>query len=210
MRIFQISIHQFRRAIAKLKNELNIFFKSVKQVATTTAKKVATSVNNVTPSANTDRQTTSKNSNQSDSPNLRSNLDQISLSDISDKPKPVKLRSRVKDLPEEEREKFLSFAMNKVNELPKRPTLPSKWIQSNFDDLYSEFKLSSAPETEQATQSKQFAEWYELMRQLGHAVGQKVENGVQMIEMRGGMWSTYERKSQSWTLEYLRKCAGGK
>lgn len=205
METFGISIHAFRRAIAKLKDKLTIFVKSVKKVATAAVKKVANSVNNVAvtaqkvaPGANQNPQNTNKTNTSSDSPYIRSNIDHISLSE------------RVENLPEEEREKFLFFANQRVDELPKRPTLPSKWINRYFDDLYSEFKKSSAPETQKATQNRHFAEWYDLMRQLGHAVGQRVENGVLMIQDNSGFWSTYERKSQSYTLEYLKKCVGGR
>ena len=230
MEAFGISIHQFRRAIAKLKNTFDIFVSSVKQVAqgvcaqsvarrdlpatagcaavkkvTPSVNNVAASANKVTPSAHIDPQTPNKTSNHSDPPDLRPDLDHISLSD-KQKPK----IDRVGQLPEEEREKFLNFAMDGVNQLPNRPSLPSKWIKNNFEELYSEFKLSSAPETQKATEDRQFAEWYDLMKQLGHVTGQKVENGVQMVETHGGFWSTYERKSQSYTLEYLRKGVRGR
>ena len=117
---------------------------------------------------------------------------------------------QLKALPQEEREKFLEFAWKKVDELPKRPTLPKKWIAANLSDLYSEWKKSSAPVVQKAAKDKQFAEWYDLMRQLGHVTGQKVENGVQLVKGVGGGWIEYERKAKSWTLEYLRKCVSGR
>ena len=102
------------------------------------------------------------------------------------------------------------FAFEKVDELPKRPILPKRWISANFDELYSEWKKQAAPETQQATKDKQFTEWYDLMRQLGHVTGQKVENGVQLVKDVCGAWSEYEFEAQFYSLEYLRKCVAGK
>ena len=48
------------------------------------------------------------------------------------------------------------------------------------------------------------------MHQLGHVTGQKVENGVQLVQIAGSGWIEYERKAKSWTLEYLKKCVSGK
>ncbi|MEM9509464.1 MAG: hypothetical protein AAGA16_17560 [Cyanobacteria bacterium P01_E01_bin.35] len=79
-----------------------------------------------------------------------------------------------------------------------------------MSDLYSEWKKSSAPVVQRAAKDKQFAEWYDLMRQLGHVTGQRIENGVQLVQMIGGSWIEYERKAKSWTLEYLRKCVSGR
>lgn len=204
-----ITIHQFRRALAKIRETVSISLKTTTQLVgeiseeklvtanvnrvTPRVNKVTNGVNHVTPGANSDPQTTNKNNAYSDSPDIRSNIDHISL-------------SRLEQIPDEEREKFLTFAYQKVDELPKRPTLPKKWIAANLDDLYSEWKKSSAPVVQQAAKDKQFAEWYDLMRQLGHVTGQRIENGVQLVQMIGGSWIEYERKAKSWTLEYLRKC----
>ena len=43
-------------------------------------------------------------------------------------------------LPEKEREKFLEFAMRKAGELPKPPTLPKKWIDTNHDELWAKYQ----------------------------------------------------------------------
>ena len=145
-------------------------------------------------------QTPSKNSQSSDTPDLNSNLFQISLSKIK----------KISQIPPKQREKFLSFAMARVDELPKRPTLPSKWITANFADLYSEYKKQSAPETVKATTDREFSQWYELMRTLGHLKGQRIENGVQLVEDTSGFWSKYEDTAKFWTLEYLKKCLGGR
>ena len=42
-------------------------------------------------------------------------------------------------LSEGEREKFLEFGLKKAAELPKPPTLPQKWVERNFKELYAEF-----------------------------------------------------------------------
>ena len=120
------------------------------------------------------------------------------------------LSERVEKLPQEEREKFLTFAVEEIGKLPNPPCFPKKLIASTFDELYSRFKKHSAPVAQKAAKDKQFAEWYDLMRQLGHVTGQKVENGVQLVQMIGGGWIEYERKAKSWTLEYLRKCVSGR
>ena len=120
------------------------------------------------------------------------------------------LSKRVEKLPQEEREKFLTFAFEEIGKLPNPPCFPQKLIASTFDELYSRFNQQSAPETQQATKDKQFAEWYDLMRQLGHVTGQRIENGVQLVQIAGSGWIEYERKAKSWTLEYLRKCVAGK
>ena len=146
---------------------------------------------------NENLQTTNKTNISSDTPDIRSDLDQISF-------------SKVEQIPTQEREKFLLFAMSKADDLPKRPILPKKWIAANLSDLYSEFKKQSAPETQKTTRNRHFFEWYNLMRQLGHLKGQKIDNGVQLVEDSSGMWSTYEHKAKFWTLEYLKRCVAGK
>ncbi|MDJ0902504.1 MAG: hypothetical protein QNJ55_27235 [Xenococcus sp. MO_188.B8] len=258
-----ITIHQFRRAIAKIRETISITLKTTTQLVgempadksvtanvnrdTPRINQVTSGVNDVTPSANCNPQTTNKTNTSSDPPDNRSNIDHISLSELDQNSGQKELKANsvetprrrkrsepasAKDarerrprqaqgnarqdsqklivLPQEEREKFLEFAFQKVDELPKRPTLPKKWIAANLDDLYSEWKKSSAPVVQKASKDKQFAEWYELMSKLGHVTGQRVENGVQLVRMIGGGWIEYERKAKSWTLEYLRKCVAGR
>jgi hypothetical protein len=43
-------------------------------------------------------------------------------------------------LSEGEREKFLEFGLKKAAELPKPPTLPQKWVEQNYNELYEQFK----------------------------------------------------------------------
>ena len=224
-----ITIHQFRRAIAKIRETVFITLKTTTQLVgempaekpvtanvnrvTPRVNQVTNGVNHVTPGANHDPQTTNKTNTSGDSPDNRSNIDHISLYELdqnSAQNQPKANSQQLKALPQEEREKFLTFAWKKVDELPKRPTLPKKWIAANLSDLYSEWKKLSAPVVQQAAKDKQFTEWYDLMRQLGHVTGQRVENGVQLVQMIGGGWIEYERKAKSWTLEYLRKCVAGR
>lgn len=155
-----------------------------------------------------DRQTTNKISTCSDTPDVYTNIDQISLSKQS--PTPKSKPDRKLPVPPDEREKFLDFAMDRVNELPTRPTLPSKWIAANFDDLYSEFKLSSAPETQEATKDKQFAEWCDLMRAVGklHRKFESRKTGEWVLVDNCGAERSYEDWSRTYTLEYLRRCVG--
>ncbi len=175
-----ITIHQFRRAIAKIRETIPIALKITTQIigkmpadnesapnvnrVTPRVNKVTSGVNHVTPSANQDRQNPNKNNSFSDSPYIKSNIDHISLSELDqnsaqnqptansvETPRRRQAQGNARQdsqkltaLPQEEREKFLTFAFQKVEELPKRPTLPKKWIAANFDDLYSEWKKSSA------------------------------------------------------------------
>ena len=186
-------------AITKIRESISISLKTTTRLEgeMPAEKPVTPNVNQVTPGANSDPQITNKTNASSDSPDIRSNIDHISLSGLE-------------QISAEEREKFLEFAWKKVDELPKRPTLPKKWIAANFDDLYSEWKKSSAPVVRQAAKDKQFAEWYELMRQLGHVTGQKVENGVQLVKDVCGAWSEYEYEAKYYSLDYLRKCVAGR
>ena len=91
-----ITIHQFRRAIAKIRETIPIALKITTQIigkmpaenevtpnvnrVTSGVNQVTPRVNHVTPSANSDRQNPNKNNASSDSPYIRSNIDHISLS----------------------------------------------------------------------------------------------------------------------------------
>ncbi len=120
------------------------------------------------------------------------------------------LSKLLEKLPESEREKFLTFANEEVAKLPNPPCYPKKLIASTFDELYDRFKKQAAPEAQEATEDKQFIEWYELMRQLGHVKGKRKKDGVWLVQDNTGFEVEYERKAQRYTLEYLRKCVGGK
>ena len=91
-----ITIHQFRRAIAKIRETIPIALKITTQIigkmpeekesapnvnrVTSPVNEVTLRVNHVTPGANPDRQTPNKTNASSDSPDNRSNIDHISLS----------------------------------------------------------------------------------------------------------------------------------
>lgn len=198
-----LTISTLYRALKKIKeafSDRHIIIRSEKEIRTPD-NNFRRSANLSCNIANKNAETLNKTKFSSDPPDLRSDLDQISLSD-----KPAPKTDRVGQLPQEEREKFLNFAMEKVNELPKRPTLPSKWIAVNFDDLHSEFKLLSAPETQKTIETKQFEQWYDLMRQLGHAIGQRKDGEIQLVKDAAGEWITYEKLARTWKLDYLKKC----
>lgn len=134
-------------------------------------------------------QTLSKTSKSSDTPDLNSD--------------------RYRSLSESERDSFDKFARNRVDELPRRPILPSKWIAANFDDLYQEWQQSMA-QTKSGNCAKQFHVWYDMMRRLGHVKGQKITDGVQLVQNTSNEWHQYERLAQVWKLDYLKQCLGGK
>ena len=144
-------------------------------------------------------QTPSKTRASSDTPDLNSDLFQISLSKVK----------KIEQIPPKQRENFLSFAMARVDELPKRPTLPRKWIAANFEDLYQEWQRSIA-QTEGGNCAKQFQVWYDMMRRLGHVKGQKITDGVQLVQNTSNEWHKYERLAQFWKLDYLKQCLGAK
>ena len=132
-------------------------------------------------------QTPSKTSQSSDTPDLNSDLFQ--------------------SLSESERDSFDKFAQDRVDELPRRPILPSKWIAANFDDLYREWQHSKA-EAQAGGNDKQFQVWYDMMRRLGHVKGQKITDGVQLVQNTSNEWDKYERLAQFWKLDYLKQCLG--
>ena len=109
-----------------------------------------------------------------------------------------------------ERELFESFAEKKVDELPQRPTLPQKWIAKNFDDLYHEGQQQVAREVQNNSSQRQYEQWYDMMRRLGHVKGQKTKDGVQLVQKVSGEWYEYEVLARFWKLDYLKKCLGGK
>jgi hypothetical protein len=69
-----------------------------------------------------------------------------------------------------EREKFLEFGLNKAAELPKPPTLPQKWVERNFKELYAEFSKqfgeAVAPSQDWANHPRR-DEWLEEMLTKG-------------------------------------------
>jgi hypothetical protein len=74
----------------------------------------------------------------------------------------------LKTLSEGEKEKFLKFGLNKAAELPHPPTLPQRWVESNFQELYSQFrtKLGEAIAPSQDWENHPHRdEWIEQIRQ---------------------------------------------
>lgn len=114
-------------------------------------------------------------------------------------------------LPEQERDKFLKFALNKAQCLPTVPELPRAWVCSRFDELLCLWKDSDGGVVQNLTKKRrEFLEWYGYMKAAGNVIGERIENGVQLVQKNDRTWRSYERLSQSWTLEYLRKTYGGK
>jgi hypothetical protein len=73
-------------------------------------------------------------------------------------------------LSESRREKFLEFGLKKAAELPKPPTLPQKWVERNFKELYAEFSKqfgeAVAPSQDWANHPRR-DEWLEEMLTKG-------------------------------------------
>lgn len=151
-------------------------------------KEIPTHENEIPTRENQKPQTPSKTNKPSDLPDLYSDL--------------------YRSLSKSEREKFDFFASQKVDELPQRPTLPKKWIARNFDELYQEWKQQSADEVQNNTSQRQFEQWYDMMRRLGHVKGHKTKDGVRLIQKVSGEWHPYEVLAGFWKLDYLKKCLG--
>jgi hypothetical protein len=83
----------------------------------------------------------------------------------SESPKTIKTIKTIKTLSESERENFLNFAQKKIQELPRTPALPQKWIESNFEELYVEFQKSVPATPVDWSQHPQRNEWIEQIRQ---------------------------------------------
>lgn len=122
------------------------------------------------------------------------------------------LSDKIQQLPEEERENFLSFAFKEIGKLPNPPVFPEDLIFCKFDSLYSDFLKSSAPETQKATEDKQFSEWCDLMKAVGKLtrVFKNKRNGEWVLLDICGREIDYEDYRETYTLEYLRKCVKGK
>jgi hypothetical protein len=69
-----------------------------------------------------------------------------------------------------ERENFLKFGLKKAAELPKKPTLPERWVWTHFDELYPQFRANVgeaiAPSQDWENHPRR-DEWLEEMRTLG-------------------------------------------
>ncbi len=65
-------------------------------------------------------------------------------------------------------------------------------------------------EIEADRQKSQFDEWYELARAYGIVIGKKEEGDVILVQENTKVWIPYEKLSQRWTLDYLRRVVTGK
>ena len=96
-------------------------------------------------------------------------------------------------LSEAERESFLEFAKKKASELPKPPTLISKWIKAHWEDLRSQWEKSqgkvSALESNKWDKHPQREEWLEKIRQLGSAGFQAEDMPNQKIRREFYVWA---------------------
>ncbi len=76
-----------------------------------------------------------------------------------------------KTLSESQRENFLEFGQKKAAQLPKKPELPLKWIEKNFEELRAEWEKSPGRTNTQMAKEwenhPQRVEWLEKIRQLG-------------------------------------------
>ena len=64
-------------------------------------------------------------------------------------------------------------------------------------------------EIEADRQKSQFDEWYELARAYGIVIGKKEEGDVILVQENTKVWIPYEKLSQRWTLDYLRRVVTG-
>ena len=69
----------------------------------------------------------------------------------------------IQTLSEDERESFLEFGKKKANSLPKPPQLPIKWIKTNFEELFSQWR-----ETQNEKENKKTKYNFEAMREAQH------------------------------------------
>ncbi|MBD1855500.1 MULTISPECIES: MarR family transcriptional regulator [Leptolyngbya] len=82
----------------------------------------------------------------------RGNIEKLEPSPDIDSESPHTLQTNQTDpslsqIPEVEREKFEKFCLKKIEELPKRPTLPKRWIEAHLKTLWDQFQIerSAAP-----------------------------------------------------------------
>ena len=207
-----ITIHQFRRALTRLRKEIQIFVKKIIRLAFYAPDETKIRAEreprshclrtDVAQDAHSDRQNPSSNRSSSDRPDLSSDLSSDLLSDK--KPK-LGLPEKLDSLPEGERQEFANFAWDRVANMPERPSLPKRWIVAHFEDLYEDFQRAKSPQT-QKTKEKEFTKWYDLMRKLGHVRGQRKDGDRLIVQRSTGEWQEVDELiNQGWTLEYLQK-----
>ncbi len=77
----------------------------------------------------------------------------------------------IKTLSEGERENFLDFGKKKAAQLPKPPELPLKWIETNFEELRSQWEKQNGVVrcTKNWESDPKSLEWLDKIRSLGFA-----------------------------------------
>jgi Fe2+ or Zn2+ uptake regulation protein len=78
----------------------------------------------------------------------------------------------IRSLSEGERENFLNFGLEKCKSLPKKPALPMKWIEANWEELRSQWEKTEVGRRALNTQTDwtthpNWSEWLDFMRNRG-------------------------------------------
>lgn len=92
-----------------------------------------------------------------------------------------KINKTIKTLSEGEREAFKNFGFKKAAELPNKPTLPEKWIEANFAELYEQFFAElerTSFRTQKAKRAKPKEETVELSSEILSNLKQEVLKNV--------------------------------
>ena len=108
--------------------------------------------------------------------------------------------SKTLSLTDKEREKFLEFANKKVDELPKRPQLPKKWIEKNHEELWAEYQeLEQRKETNEQRRKESIDQQQETV--VDPRIAADLENGkilqidyhYKMFKDTNGWWQEWYR-----------------
>ncbi|MEA5553305.1 hypothetical protein VB713_20410 [Anabaena cylindrica UHCC 0172] len=96
-------------------------------------------------------------------------------------------------LSDEQRESFLEFGKKKASELPNPPTLTSKWVETHWEELRSQWEKSqgkvSAALSCKWENHPQREEWLEKIRQLGPAGFQAEDMDNQKLRRDFYVWA---------------------
>ncbi len=118
--------------------------------------------------ANRERQTTSKHSQSSDSPNSFSDTNQIKKDSLSQKQPPQKKKPTKEayadfwsSLPTEEREKFLNFVREKTKHFPNPIASIHDYLSSNarWQEFYQNFRVVAQVEEDKLRDWTQHPDW---------------------------------------------------
>jgi hypothetical protein len=98
-----------------------------------------------------------------------------------------------KTLSESERENFLEFGHKKAAQLPKKPELPLKWIEKNFEELRAEWEKSQGRTNAQIAEKWENhphrVEWLEKIRLLGPVGFQAEDMPNQKLRRSFYLWA---------------------